>query len=154
MISDWRKVTQSVKMEPLVKKKIRLDDQNVVLANEIKFLDMNDDCISAILEFLPLRDLNMMSLACKRIYQISDSVYRRQHMMNEWTTVKEHFPSKEVRMFEFECNSGLVPKRFMSEFPNIYVDCWPSIELFDFIKAKCCGNFFIVLPTLDTHTVR
>lgn len=104
------------------------------------FLDLNDDCILEILEFLSLEDLNSMSQVCKRVYGLSDSIYMRKHLEDTEISIQFSSMVNGRPVYVLEYNNDF-PKRFGPEvIPNYFVYCDITNDLFEFLRSKCCPN--------------
>lgn len=135
-IESSSKIRCTENMEPATQEKptieLEMVNQTGSSLETTHFMDLNDDSIMTILEYLPLEDLNRMSLVCKRIYQLSDSVYHREHLDCLKIQVNENL--------KLIFHDHYFPRRFSSEVPNLCIFCTPTNNLFEFIKANCCPN--------------
>lgn len=128
-------------MGPAAKRR-KLKDETIkeaVVGNEqpdkIKFLDMNDDCILAICEFLNLDDLYSMGSTCVRVNELAGDYFQRK-FPNEWIDVNY----KRNRAIVFEHPNDNAQNHFGKYFRSIRVTSGKPIgleKMFKFIESKC-----------------
>lgn len=104
---------------------------------QLKFLDMDDDCIEAICNRLALDDLCSFSQTCKRVYNLTNRYFNRTYKNHRLEIVNK---SSGPRVNTNECYAKCFPSsirniRITSEYWNLN-----PINLFTFLRFNCCEN--------------
>lgn len=125
-------------MEAPASKKIKLSSN----VEKLNFLDLNDDCLDAILERMPPTTLGEISLTCTKLKGMAEDVFRRKHS-NECVTIVASEASVKFSTF-----APKYSKHFSKLIKNVRIinkDCNDLKIVFAFIESECCDD----LKSLD-----
>lgn len=110
-------------------------------SRETEFLDMNDDCILAILESLKLNDLYSFGSTCVRINGLAGDVFKRKYS-DEWVDVE--IEPKLKKCIVFKHPNKKAQKYFCKYFRSIRIGTmWNGAELsiiFKLVESNCCPD--------------
>lgn len=122
------------------KEKLPVTPERTVLLN------MDNDCIESICDWLSLNDLCSFSLTCKRIYKLANQYFYRQYKNHRMEIVNElsgpRINTKECYAKCFRANVRNI--RITSVYWNV-----KPIHLFTFLRMNCCEN----LQELELDTI-
>lgn len=124
-----------IKLEKVNDEAIKANVMGIESPFETEFLDMNDDCILAICEFIKLDDLYSMGSTCVRINELAGNCFQRK-FPNEWIDINY----KRNRAIVFEHPNENAQKNFGKYFRSIRITGGKPIALrnmFEFIESKC-----------------
>lgn len=101
------------------------------------FVDMIDDCITAICSWLPLETLCSFSLTCKRIYNITNQYFNHHYKNHRMEIVLEASgPRINSNDYYIKCfKSSIRNIRLTSMYYN-----FNPIHLMTFLRFNCCEN--------------
>lgn len=108
-----------------------------VRSKQLKFLDMDDDCIETICNRLALDDLCSFSLTCKRVYNLTNRYFNRKYKNHRMEIVNK---SSGPRVTTGECYAKCFPSSIRNiRITSMYWNLNP-INLFTFLRLNCCEN--------------
>lgn len=104
---------------------------------QFMFVDMVDDCITAICIWLPLHDLCSFSLTCKRIHNITNQYFNHYYKNHRMEIVQEASgPRINTNEYYAKCfKSSIRNVRLTSMYYN-----FNPIHLMSFLRFNCCEN--------------
>lgn len=122
---------------------------------KMELLDLNDDCILAILERMPPSELCEISFTCKKLKEMADDVFQRKHS-NGWINTALASTNKYSKATD--CTEKLAVevseydekylKYFGKFIKNVrYAGVLSSEPIAEFLTSKCCKQ----LKSLDLH---
>lgn len=124
-----------------VEKRAKLDNDepSKISPRQTEFLDMNDDCILAILESLKIDDLYLLGSTCVRINQLAADVFGRKYT-DEWIDV--HIKYIPKKLIAFKHPNHHAEKYFYKYFRSIRVYVNRALirpqRIFQFVDSMCC----------------
>lgn len=105
----------------------------------LSLLNMNDDCIEAIFERLPVSELGSFSFTCKRLYALACEFFNRHHT-DESIIIEKRLGWNGIR---FAYGNNNYKRYFASYFRrvNIYSDTISTSNgMLTFFTKNCCEN--------------
>lgn len=116
---------------------VKIGNVTPTVPERTMFLDMDNDCMEAICDWLSLADLCSFSLTCTRVYKLTNRYFYRRYKNHRIEIVNE-LTGPKVKTKEYYA------KCFQSNVSNVRVTSiywnFKPLRLFTFLRTNCCEN--------------